>query len=491
MANVYCEVLGIAVPSLAAVRTHREANTFNLLIVALLEAGHSLTLDEVAAKFVAAHAFADIATAFASLKRCRPARAPVYRDGDHYALDPHDDLLDLTAFVLGLRPPHIAPPEPIPLSPRTPSTQRLTLDELDEAWRNDANLDAWSGQRITLAILDAHDRSMTPAEVFAFLNARTTKHRFVVGPATFRRKSSAVAITADNRWSIVPGAPELIMARDAVRDAIDTARRYPRTNPDDFKARMRATDQRRDAHATELAALQRVIVHAFPPTAPRIVVLVDISRRTLTTLHDLSTITPLLQRYDMLCGVDIRTTLRGLGFDPGARRLGELGPPQKTVTLDSGRSLRITTDLLIRGSCGIRQPLGDPKKLHTYLPNQRDKLAARMEADAKTLFAYYEYGMTQGAVRLVRGKYYEMFPAPWHHHDEPALYSLKKEAFEHSMGLIAVVGPAPSWESPWDRAERLHVVRGTRDYDLVLFDRFGRYIDDRDVQLARLEALIN
>jgi hypothetical protein len=59
------------------------------------------------------------------------------------------------------------------------------------------------------------------------------------------------------------------------------------------------------------------------------------------------------------------------------------------------------------------------------------------------------------------------------------------------MGLVAVVGAAPSFENPWDRAERLQVDRGTSDYDLVLFDQFDRYVDDRDVQLARLEALIN
>src|SRR5256885_948672 len=43
-----------------------------------------------------------------SLKRCKPGRPPIYRDGDLYALDPHDAETDLWAFRLGLRPPKTA-----------------------------------------------------------------------------------------------------------------------------------------------------------------------------------------------------------------------------------------------------------------------------------------------------------------------------------------------------------------------------------------------
>ncbi len=54
------------------------------------------------------------------LNRCKPGSPPIYRDGDLYSLDPHDDELDLWAFRLGLRPPkaprvRIVRPEPPPL----------------------------------------------------------------------------------------------------------------------------------------------------------------------------------------------------------------------------------------------------------------------------------------------------------------------------------------------------------------------------------------
>ena len=44
----YCETLGIPVPSLEAVVGHREASNYSMLIVALLEKGSPMTLEEVA-----------------------------------------------------------------------------------------------------------------------------------------------------------------------------------------------------------------------------------------------------------------------------------------------------------------------------------------------------------------------------------------------------------------------------------------------------------
>lgn len=65
-----------------------------------------MTLAEVARRFGEAGVAPEAAT-LASLKRCRPARLPVYREGDRYALDPLDDELDLWLFRLGLRPPEV------------------------------------------------------------------------------------------------------------------------------------------------------------------------------------------------------------------------------------------------------------------------------------------------------------------------------------------------------------------------------------------------
>jgi hypothetical protein len=239
-----------------------------------------------------------------------------------------------------------------------------------------------------------------------------------------------------------------------------------------------------------------VIVHAFPARSPRAVVLVDVDKRALATYLDdqLAGLGPLLEQYEVLCGVEIRATLRELAIDAADRRLGELGPLQKSIRLDaSGRTSKITTAMLVQGSCGISRPFGDPDKLHAYLAKgQLAQLQRRLEADAKSLFALHQYGKLHGCVRSRHGAFYEVFPAPWHHQDEPTLHHLKREARTVAMAIIAVVGPAPAWdEDPWARARRLDVVRGASKYDLVLVDELHGYVDDLDVQLARLEAVVH
>ena len=76
MSNAYCRALKIDPPSIEAVRRHAKANTYALLIIALLEKGEPMTLEEVAARFERAGIAASDA-ALHSLKRCRPARPPV------------------------------------------------------------------------------------------------------------------------------------------------------------------------------------------------------------------------------------------------------------------------------------------------------------------------------------------------------------------------------------------------------------------------------
>jgi hypothetical protein len=171
--NLYCQALGIPVPRLDDVKSHPEANYYSLLIIALLEHGGPMTLADVARRLERV-GFAPAASVLGSLKRCKPARAPVYREGDLYALDPYDEETDLWAFRLGLRPPKGGPslqivrPDPGPL----PSIEEpLTAAHLEEAWR-DGVPSAWSAQRIAICVLDVHGRSMQPEEVLAFVGAR-------------------------------------------------------------------------------------------------------------------------------------------------------------------------------------------------------------------------------------------------------------------------------------------------------------------------------
>ena len=72
-ANAYCEVLGIQQPSLEGVRDHPAANTYALFIVALLERGAPMTLEQAARRFEEA-GMAPAYRALESLQRCKPGR---------------------------------------------------------------------------------------------------------------------------------------------------------------------------------------------------------------------------------------------------------------------------------------------------------------------------------------------------------------------------------------------------------------------------------
>jgi hypothetical protein len=114
------------------------------------------------------------------------------------------------------------------------------------------------------------------------------------------------------------------------------------------------------------------------------------------------------------------------------------------------------------------------------------KLRRRLEADAKSLYALYQYGRLHGCVRLRWGFLDEMLPAPWVHRDESTLYHLLKEAHARRLALEVVVGSAPGWADPWARARRAFVATDAWHSPSLLADEQGYEIPRADVQLARL-----
>jgi len=491
-ANPYCDALGIEVPRLEVASQSPDANYYSLLIVALLERGEPLTLEEVAKRLEEA-GVAPADRALASLKRCRPARPPLYRDGDLYALDPHDHEADLWAFRLGLRPPkvprlQVVRPDPGPLpSPDEP----LTVSVLDELGRNGIPND-WSAQRIAICVLDAHGKAMRPDDVVAFARARGQGSPLLADAASYWRRGAPIRTREDGLWELDGKHDAVQSARQAVRKRVATARRWAESRPDPavIEANRRHFERRRQANAERLARMRRILLHAFPTRRPEAVVLLDVERREITTFtgEEFAEAREKLADYDIIGAVEVRKLLRVLDYDPGERRLAELGPPQKTRQLNRrGRKLRITTSLLVQGSCGISRPFGDEETLRRYLREGRStRLRRRLEADAKSLFALYQYGRLHGAVRLRWGFLDEKIPAPWVHRDEETLYQLERRALELHVPLEVVVGGAPGWAAPWSRARRAYVEKEEQEWRSWLVDEEGFAIDRDEVQLARL-----
>ncbi len=491
-ANVYCAALAIAVPRVEDAMASADANFYSLLIVALLEHGGPLTLADVAMRFERA-GIAPAREALASLKRCKPARAPVYRDGEYYALDPHDDEVSLWLFRLGLRGPRftvlqVARPAPGPLpSPDHP----LTIAALDVAWREGVP-STWSAQRVAVAVLDAHDGPMTPDDVLAFVAARSPRSLLRAESAQFWHGGHAVRVLDDGRWALDRTHDAVRSAREAVGQRIDQLRRSASQRPDPvaLDAHQKRIERERVAHGGQLAAMRRVIVHAYPAARPEAVTLVDVAERTIETFigAEMGRVSERLTAYEVIGAVGVRPLLRALRVDPGERRLAELGPPQKTLQLNRrGRTLAITTTLLVQGSCGIGRPFGEARTLRTYLDSgAHAKLRRRLEADAKSLYALYQYGRLHGAVRLRWGFLDEMLPAPWVHRDEPMLHTLMRDAHARGVALEVVVGSAPGWEQPWSRVQLAHVTLDSWGTPRVLVDDQGWEIPRPEVQLARL-----
>jgi hypothetical protein len=490
--NPYCEALGIEVPRLEAAARQADANSYSLLLVALLEHGAPLTLEEAATRFEVA-GIAPAARALASLKRCRPARSPIYRDGPRYALDPYDDETDLWAFRLGLRPPRAAAlklvrPDPGPLpSPDEP----LTVADLDEVWREGVPT-TWSAQRVAVCVLDAHGRAMLPDDVLTFVRARSRWTPLSARSATYWRRGAALHARQDGRWELDRAHPAVRSARQAVRERVAMVRRWAHIRPD--PAVMEANEKRiareREANTERLARMRRVVLHAFPRANPAAIVLVDVGLRTIDTFmgDEIARARERLRDYDIIAAVDVRALLRSLGVEPGARRLGELGPPRKTTQLNRrGRTLRITTGLLVQGSCGISRPFGGDAVLRAHLRDgELTRLRRRLEADAKSLFALYQYGRLHGAVRLRWGFLDEMIPAPWVHRDETGLYALMQHAYALRAPLEVVLGTAPGWADPWSRVRRVYVVKDEGAWRSRLVDEQGYPFAEADVQMARL-----
>jgi hypothetical protein len=490
--NAYCAALKIPVPRLEDALTSADANYYSLLLVALLERGGPMTLEDVASRFEKA-GVAPAREALASLKRCKPARPPIYRDGDSYALDPHDDEADLWAFRLGLRPPRAQPLQvvrPDSGPPRAPD-QRLTVAELDEAWREGIP-NSWSAQRIAVSVLDAHDQPVAPDEVLAFVAARSQWSLLRLDSAQYWRGGAAIRVCDNGRWALDQMHQAVHSARVAIRERITVVRRWAEMRPDSslIAANQRRAERERAAHGDEFARMRRVLIHVSPGARPEAVVLVDVAERTISTFIG-SQVAQAIQRlagYEILGAIGVRELLRRLNVEPGDRRLGELGPPQRTKQLNRrGRTLAITSILLVQGSCGISRPFADERTLLEYLrKGEHAKLRRRLEADAKSLYALYQYGRLHGAVRLRWGFLDEMLPAPWVHRDEPTLHHLMKQAYTRGVPLELVVGGAPGWADPWSRVRRAHVTTDAWGWPSILIDEESYEIPRADVQLARL-----
>lgn len=490
MSKSWHEVAGIEKPDFKSVSGHREANTFARLILALLERGEAMTLDQVAQRWEDV-GLASFERARLSLQRCKPARPPIYREDDSYFLDPFDSELRHWLFRLDLlenkftREPCVEPaPQPLP-----DSSVALTTAELAEAWK-DAYLSNWSDRRLTLAILDAHAEPVAPTAVVEKLSELSLWHPMKKPPVA--PKGAPFELLTDGRLALTADSEDdLRKVRDVVREQLRVVRKYAARLPSPQEMeKLRATEElEEERRRQEFQKMRRAIVVTFPPERPVAATLLDIGAHTIATFigPELDDLCVELEDYQYIGAVNVRGVLRALGFEPGARRLAELGPPQKTLQLNkAGRTLKITNTLLAQGSCGIDKPFGDIDTMKGYvLKGNMTKLAQRLESDAKSLYALYEYGRLHGWVRLRLGFLDEDLLAPWVDSLEARLWHLKIEALERQIPLEVVLGNAPDWSDPWALSIPAIAYQDVPYGEIILLDEDGYRIAEAEIQRAR------
>lgn len=375
--NPWCQALRIPVPRLEDVVGHKEASSFSLLLVALLEFGTPITLERAAIRIAQAGDWS-LESVLYSLKHCRPGRLPLYRDGDLYGVDPYH--VDARFWV-----------------------SRLDLVPLLEICRN-AQRTCGEGK--------------------------------------------------------------------------------------EFQEYQKQLKCEQDDERARLVAMKMAIVSYFPMKGPQIVSVVDAESRGIRTFREseFAGLREFLQGFDRIGAMRVREFLRDIGVDASGFKLDDFAATQKTVRLNkAGRTLKVTLDLVIRSSCEISRPLGDPEKMRKYLESgDWLRLARRLEANVKSLFALNRYAQLHRHLQLRWGFLDRSFPANWIGlEDGGSLADFLKEACQHGKPLEVVVGSSPGWEHPWARARKIWVSKGASGYGFEIVDEDGLEVDRWRIQAVR------
>jgi hypothetical protein len=214
----------------------------------------------------------------------------------------------------------------------------------------------------------------------------------------------------------------------------------------------------------DAARLRRAVLRLVPDKGmPVAAALLDVQAHTIQTFvgQELQELRAAIEVFGFVAARRVREALHAIGVSDQDRfRLVDLRPPRKTRRLNrQGRLLTITPELLITSTTGISRPLGEPSRIAAYLRRgEIGKLRRRIESDVKALYAFYNYGMLHGCVRLRWGFLDEVYPVDWAIPGDTQLYE-RLRAFRGTGEQVDLVwGWVPSWTDPWSRACRVRIV---------------------------------
>lgn len=260
--------------------------------------------------------------------------------------------------------------------------------------------------------------------------------------------------------------------------------------------RRRATTTTGSETVSEWAHERRVgtpvaILHALPQDAPPIVVsILDPDKHSITTMTDdaLSEAGAHLKSYERIAGLTNWETLHYLALDHNRWLLIDIVPYQKSFQLtEGGPSVKLTPEMIITGTTGIRRPLHTAKAV-ARLAQKRDRkdLIKCVEDGIKALYALYRFGCLHSEVIARVGRHEYGFPVHWSMNSQPPLDDLLAQAVRTGARLEVLTGDAPDWNDPWDRSRAGCVL--ALNADSVLIQRAGTELrcDRHAIQAARI-----
>lgn len=469
--NNYCLRLNLPVPRLEDFVGRRDLKLFDLMVVALLEHGAPLPVETLAAHVVAAGVESETGDMAYSLKKAWHGMEPVFRDSEgRFGLNFSAPELNRRLFHLGLKGRGIVQPccaaEPSLASVPAPIPDDVPLTEAEVRWAfAQSYLSNVSPLRQVAAVLDAVGKPMSVVDVEAYL-LNLTPHRHPLREETISGwRKPYMHRDAEGRLWLDRAAPEVPAMRRAVRKLAAPGREQELRKEQWARNReVLAQEQERSRQAA--AGLRRVLLRVVPDKGPvAAAAMLDIGSRAIRTFvgDELAELRAELGAFDLAAALWVRDTLHALGvLDVDRFRLVDLKPPRKTRQLNRrGRTLAITPELLITSTTGISQPLGDPAKIAAYLASgDFAKLRRRLESDVKALFAFYQYGVSHGSLRLRWGFLDETCPSNGpsgaiqastrrSKHSGQAVSLWRSSRARHQVGPSPGHAPAasPSWPS--------------------------------------------
>ncbi len=487
------EALGLAPFTLDGFYPSRDPSLFHWMVLVLVEAGAPMTMEAIVRRLTDLDVEANTGDLAYSLRKAWHGLKPVYQESSGlFGLELADWHVGHIVRESGIvkAPDHVAPPEPKIPGPDDP----VTVEEM-EALCEGGISSSFSNLRTTAGLLEALGCGLTIDEANAWIGERLKYGLFRLRLIGVRGWRSDLVTMEGEKLVLNGRSLDLPAMRRAIHACVHPrlirkAQQLEWARGEADREAARAVEGLRQA---EVAAKQRrAIIHLVPASVePAAGVILDVEARTVTTftsLEDLRGAT-CLAGFDAVIGLDVRNALLALGVDPGPFRLVDLAPPQKTRKINkSGRKLTIDTDLLMKGSVGMS--MGDPDRIARYLQEGDHRhLRARLESDAKSLYAYYMYGRLHGHVRLRWGFLDDSLAVEWRLPGEDSLHEILSQAERDRREVEVVVGSAPGWEEPWSRMQ-VGLVRREGQWSPPTVQLGGRVVPADEVQAARLGGLL-